>query len=387
MPGSFGPVRVIHIIPDLEIGGAETALYMLLSLLDRNGIEPSVVCLGDMGEIGRDIDALGVPVHTIGMRSGVSSLKKIRKLILLLNGLKPDIIQGWMYHGNLLATFASFFIHRRIPVLWNVRGPGTYLSRRFKNMSIYWLTSCFSRFPLRIINNSKASAETHERMLNYPSDRWVIIPNGFDTEVFKPNSASRDKLRFSLNLAPTATLIGHVARYDPMKDHSIFLTAAARLLMDGADVQFVMIGPDVDQNNGELVQMIRELGLWERVHLFGARRDLPFLMPGFDIGCLSSYGEGFPNVIGEMMSCGVPCVVTDVGDCAEMVGDTGKIVPSRDHVCLAAALKEMVDLGMEERCNLGIEARQRVIQKFSLEAVVRQYEQLYLQVSDEYGEH
>jgi glycosyltransferase involved in cell wall biosynthesis len=340
-----------------------------------------------MGEIGRDIDVLGVPVHTIGMRSGVSGLQKIRKLILLLNDLKPDIIQGWMYHGNLLATFASFFIHQRVPVLWNVRGPGIYLSRRFKKMSIYWLTSRFSRFPLKIINNSKASAEIHERMLNYPSDRWVIIPNGFDPDVFKPNSASRDKLRFSLDIAPTATLIGHVARYDPMKDHPIFLTAAARLVMGGANVHFVMIGPDVDQNNGELVQMISDLGLRERVHLFGARRDLPFLIPGFDIGCLSSYGEGFPNVIGEMMSSGVPCVVTDVGDCAELVGDTGKIVPSRDHVSLAAALKEMVDLGMEARRNLGIEARQRVIQKFSLKTVVKQYEQLYLQISEEYREH
>lgn len=387
IPDPRGPIRVTHIIPDLDIGGAETALYMMLRQMDKREIDSCVVCLGDRGEIGRDIEVLGVPVYSLGMRSGIVSLPKIKKLISLLKEFRPDTIQGWMYHGNLVATFSSFFLYRGKPVLWNVRGPGTSLSRSFKKWSIYWLTGQCSRFPVKIINNSRASADTHERRLGYPHDRWVLIPNGFDTYVFKPDKAARDKLRILLNLPLKTTLIGHVARYDPMKDHPNFLAAASCLALDGADVHFVMIGPGVDQNNADLVNMVAKYGLEERVHFLGARRDIPLLAPGFDIGCSSSYGEGFPNVIGEMMSCGVPCVVTDVGDCAWMVGNTGKIVPARDSFRLAAALKELIDFGMEARFKLGAEARQRVIQNFSLDVVVKKYEQLYIQTYQENKVH
>lgn len=378
-PDVQAPVRVAHVIPGLQVGGAETALYKLLSREHRSKVASTVICLGDRGEIGAAIEAAGVPVRYLGMGAGAMSMVKMGKLIALLRGLRPEVIQGWMYHGNLVATLSSSLLPQRPAVLWNVRGPGTDLSRRVGRRLVYWLTGRLSRTPTKIVNNSSASMRMHERLLRYPADRWVFIPNGFDMDTFKPDDNAPAAVRALLNIPSSAPLIGLVARYDPMKDHANFLTAAAELIRDGRNVHFVLIGGGVDEDNGDLVRMIGSCGLEGRVHLLGTRRDVCSLMPGFDIGSLCSYGEGFPNVVGEWMSCGVPCVVTDVGESAAIVGDTGRIVPPRDSRALAQAWRSLLDIPAEARRTLGRTARRRIEDRYSLETVTLQYERLYRQ--------
>jgi glycosyltransferase involved in cell wall biosynthesis len=172
-------------------------------------------------------------------------------------------------------------------------------------------------------------------------------------------------------------LVGRIGRYHHTKDHPTFLRAAALLLRDYPDTQFLLAGKDVDWNNREMRTLVQNLGLVERVHLLGERLDTPRLTAALDIATSSSHAEGFPNVIGEAMSCAVPCVVTDVGDSVWLVGNTGRAVPSQDPAALAAAWKGVIGLGPEGRSNLGAAARARVLRRFSLASVVEQYESLY----------
>nr|MBA3806397.1 glycosyltransferase [Acidobacteriota bacterium] len=214
--------------------------------------------------------------------------------------------------------------------------------------------------------------------IGYRTDKTLVIPNGFDTEMFAPSEEARRSVRSELGIAENTFLIGLIGRFHPMKGHSNFLRAAKRLREHYPDVQFVLSGKGVNWSNQYLCEMIQAMGLVERVHLLGERQDMPRITASLDIASSSSsYGEGFPNVIGEAMASAVPCVVTDVSDLPWVVGETGKVVPPRDAEALAAAWAELIELGAEGREALGAAARARVIQYFPLELVVAQYEDLY----------
>jgi glycosyltransferase involved in cell wall biosynthesis len=371
-------MRVVHIITSLHPHGAQMMLYKLLSRLDRKRFQTMVVSLRDRGQLGDKIAALDVPVHTIGMKSGAPTPAAVWRLIRTVKRFEPDLIQGWMYHGNLSAQIASAFAPARVPVLWNIRGTHCSLKdEKLATAATIWLGARLSGRPAKIINNSRASALAHQENLAYRADRWAIIPNGFETTLFTPSAEARLQLRAELGLAQDALLIGLVGRYDPMKDHANFLQAASLLRQSHPQVHFVLAGEDVDRDNERLLQMINSLALSTQVHLLGKRNDMPQLTAALDMATSSSFSEGFPNVIGEAMSCGVPCVVTDVGDSGWIVGETGRVVPPRDASALAGAWLELIEMGGEKRHALGMMARRRVVENFSLEMVVRQYEALY----------
>ncbi|MEH1970548.1 glycosyltransferase family 4 protein [Nostoc sp.] len=370
-------MKIIYIITGLSTGGAEVMLYKLLSRIDQERFSPVVISLMDRGTWGDRIANLGIPVYTIGMKQGKPKLVNIWQLINIIRQLKPDLIQGWMYHGNLAAQFARLFIFRQMSVLWNVRHslyaldlekPGTTI--------IIKLCAQFSNFPTKIIYNSQNSAKQHEKS-GYGIEKTCVIPNGFETEKFTPSAKARLSLRLELNTPENALLIGLIGRYHPIKDHFNFLQAAALLLNNYSNVQFVLAGNKVDWQNHILSELIHELGLVKQIHLLGERHDIHRLTAALDIASSSSSGEGFPNVIGEAMSCGVPCVVTDVGDSAWIVSDTGKVIPPSDPEALANAWKALIDIGKEGREALGKAARARVIECFSLDSIVAQYEALY----------
>jgi glycosyltransferase involved in cell wall biosynthesis len=211
----------------------------------------------------------------------------------------------------------------------------------------------------------------------------VVLPNGFDTIAFQPSEHARQTLRRALNVQPDAALVGLIGRYDPLKDHRNFLRAAALLKQRYPLMHVVLAGERLDASNKELEQVIRDFGLLNRVHLLGLRNDVNEVTAALDISVLSSSSEGFPNVVGEAMSCEIPCVVTDVGDCAWIVGDTGRIVPPHDSQRLAKAIGELLEVGPAGRAALGKRARERIVQEFSLDSVVRRYQDLYEEVAVE----
>ncbi len=231
--------------------------------------------------------------------------------------------------------------------------------------------------PTRIVCCSEASRQVHVG-LGYPPERMVMIPNGTDLATYRPDPLARLLVREELGIPHEAPLIGLVARFHPMKDHLTFIRAADLIQSERPEAHFLLCGDGVTWENRELATWIERVGLRSRFHLLGRRDDLPQLNSALDIASSSSYyGEAFPLVIGEAMACGVPCVVTDVGDSALIVGETGYIVPPQNPEALAAGWLRMLNQTPEARQALGKDARRRIEARFALKTVVRRYEHLY----------
>lgn len=375
-------MKLLFIITGLSTGGAEMMLYKLLDRINREQFDPFVISLTYEGEsqISQRISDSDIPIYLLNINSKKEILQAIWRLINLVRKIQPDIIQGWMYHANLAAQFASLLTFQSVPTVWNIRHSVYSLKyEKSTTATIIKLLAKMSSFPKNIIYVSHISAKQHEK-LGYQDSKSVVIPNGFDTEVFTPSINARNGLRRELGLTENAIVIGLIARYHPMKDHDNFLSAATLLLKKFPDIHFVLVGTGVKKENSGIVSLLSDFKLTDdpHFHFLGERQDISKITAGFDIASLvSAWGEGFPNVVGEAMSCGVPCVVTDVGDSAWIVGETGKVVPPKDPEKLAQVWQEMIELGQEKRSQLGTLARQRIIENFSLDAIVEQYEELY----------
>ncbi len=371
-------ILVCYLITGLNTGGAERMLYNLLSRSNRELFSPIVISLTDRGTFGDRIESLGIPVHSIGMKQGVPTLAAFQRLVQTIRCLEPDLIQGWMYHGNLAAFVAGLFLSRKVPIFWCIHFSISSLkSEKLLTRAVVRVGATISNFVSQNIFVSKNSKTQHEE-IGYSSTNSCVIPNATDTSVFKPSQSARLKFRTELGLPQETILIGVFARYNPMKDHANFLKAGKLLHQEFSQVHFVLAGSNVDEKNENLQNLIQDLEIASQVHLLGERQDIPYIASALDIFSLSSaYGEAFPLAIGEAMACGVPCAVTDVGDSAWIVGETGKVVPPKNPQLLANAFKELIDLGDRDREILGKAARERVINLFSLDSVVRQYENLY----------
>jgi glycosyltransferase involved in cell wall biosynthesis len=368
-------IKILHIITSLNVGGAETALYRLLSSMDKARFENQVVSLIHCGPVGEKIRALGIPVLSLDMHPGRPSPKALFGLLRYLRRNQPDIVQTWLYHADLLGALAAKILG--LPLLWNIRASNMDMSY-YRWLSNAVLRACvwLSGWPLGIIVNSKAGQEFHEH-LGYHSRRWIHIPNGIDTGQFKPAPAARIALRKELKLGPEVMLIGLVARFDPMKDHANFLQASSLLAVHSPGVHFVLAGNGVTPSDPFFGEYIERPELRGRLHLLGQRDDITMLTAALDMASSSSCGEGFPNTVAEAMSCGVPCVVTDAGDSAYLVGETGIVVPPKNPQALADGWQRMIALGAEGRKLLGEAARQRIQQHFEQQEITRRYERLY----------
>jgi glycosyltransferase involved in cell wall biosynthesis len=376
----------MYVISDLSIGGAEMMLYKLLTETDRTRFEPLVVSLMDRGSLRARIEALGIAVHTVGVRRRWPTPLGLWRLIRLTRRLKPDLIVGWMYHSSLAVQLAHMFTSWPASLLWSIHYSTSSLAEE-KRLTALVIRACayLSGLPGKIIFVSR-DGQTKHRQLGFSTENSCVIPNGIEVATFVPSSGARASVRSEFGLPDDALIIGMVSRYHPMKDYAGFLRAAAQVLKTHPETHFLLVGRDVDGDNQQLRRLIDELGIAHRTHLLGERHDIPRLAAALDIFSLSSYCESFPTVIGEAMACAVPCVVTDVGDAAWIVGDdTGRIVPPRDPGALARAWAEMIDLGGEGRAMLGRAALSRVSELFPLKSVVRRYEDLYEAVLDEHA--
>lgn len=378
---SSKPFKILHLITGLDMGGAEKMLYNVLCKTDRQQFNPTVLSLIDGGVWGNHISSLGIPVYPLGLKASTLTPAAVWRLFRIVSQLQPDLIQGWMYHGNLAAQATRISNLKSIPIIWNIRHSIYSLSyEKPSTAAVIKILALLSNLSDKIIYNSNISASQHKQ-LGYATTKTQIIPNGFDTEVFIPSAESRIKVRAELGLPNDTFLIGRISRYHPMKDFTNFLRAAGLLLKKYPEVHFVLAGSKVNWKNSNLTEIINELKIANNVHLLGEGQVIPCLTAALDIASTSScFGEAFPNVIGEAMSCGVPCAVTDVGDSAFILENTGKVVPPKDSEALANAWKELIDIGIDGRKALGKAARERIFTHFSLNSIVSQYEEVYKSV-------
>lgn len=370
----------IHIITGLNEGGAEAVLYRLCVHDTEN--HHVVVSLMDEGKYGPLLQAAGVEVHCLGMPRGRLTASGLMRLWRLLRQKRPDVVQTWMYHADLVGGAVARLAGVQA-VCWGIRNttlpPGT--SAR-GTILVARLCARLSRWvPRAIVSCSHEAVRVH-RALGYAARKFVVIPNGYDLARFAPDAAARQRLRAQWNVADETLLIGMVARFDPQKDHATLVAALARLARAGTPFCCVLAGTGIDDGNRNLRKGIDDAGLGQAIRLLGRRDDVPAVMNALDVHVLSSCGEAFPNVLAEALACGTPCVTTDVGDAALIVGNTGWVVPARDPDALAGAL---VEASAARRDVVAWVERQRaarahVALHFDIERMVQSYRELWQRV-------
>ena len=378
---------ICHIITGLDDGGAEAVLYRLSKHDHAN--HHHVVSLSGSGKYGPMLETLGISVTTLNMSPGRPSPFAFIRLVRLLRREKPDVVQTWMYHGDLFGGLAA-----RVPgirsVVWGIRHTTLEPSKSKKTTIVIakFLAKLSWWLPAKIVVCAQRAMDVHEA-LGYDRSKMRFIPNGYDLADFHPGLDPQGEFRASLVSDQSIPLIGTVGRFNPQKDHANLLDALVILRDRGVAFRCLLVGTGLDTSNPQIVEWIAQRELSDHVQLLGRRNDIPQIMNALDLHVLpSAFGEAFPNVVAEAMACGTPCVVTDLGDAAYIVGDTGWVVPPRD----AGALCEAIEAAIEELRDVkkasvrSLHVRQRIEQNFSIERMVDAYVEFWNEVMDKVEE-
>jgi len=374
-------VKIVHLIDDLSLSGTPQVLCKLLRSIDTQRFENIVITLTNSVELGPLIEHVGVPVHPLGMTAGKPSLSLQIRLARLLRRLQPDLLQTWLGDQNMLGAQLGKLLG--IKVIWNLRhapleAPET--SRQTQRARAQCVRC--SEIPEAMIVCSAKVQQAHVEM-GYCAKRWVEIPNGFDTTLFAPNPDSRAQIRAELGIEDEdVMLIGWIGRNIPVKDAGTLLAVARLVTRARPRAHFVLAGSGCLTSFPDFAGISAEPKLMPYMHLLGPRTDIAVVTAALDIATMTSLSEGFPNVIGEAMACGVPCVVTETaGEAPTLIGETGLLAPPHDPRAFADALLKMIDMGAEARRALGAQARERIIRQYTLPSVTAQYEALYQEIA------
>jgi len=373
--------KLLFVTTGLAYGGAETQLVHLATRLKSRGWKVGVVSLMPPKAYVEDLEAAGIPVFSLGIRRKFPDPRPILRLARIIRNWQPDIVHSHMVHANILARIVRPLV--RVPVLvctaHNIDEKGRKGSGRLREL-LYRLTDPLCDLTTQV---SQAGLERYVRIGAVPRHKIRYIPNGVDTERFKPNPEDRIKVQKELGVDGFIWLA--VGRFDPQKDYSNMLQAFARVIHKHPDTVLLIAGDGPLKKTME--NMARELGIEKQVKFLGIRRDIPQLMNAADAYVMSSSWEGMPIVLLEASATGLPIVATDVGGNREVVldGVTGFLVPPRNPEALAQAMLRMMDLSEEKRQEMGRAARKHVEENFSLDRVVDMWEALYSELLERKG--
>jgi len=376
-------MRVLHIIVGLDAGGAELMLKRLVEFaLSDSSQQHVVVSLSGYGTLGQQLEVSGIKVFTLDMTSAFQLPGILWRLTKLIRVQRPDIVQTWMYHADFLGGVAARLAGVK-RVIWGIRTTDVDSRNSRTTVLLRGICAVLSKFvPRLIVCAANASRRSHI-LAGYDAERMVVVPNGFDLSRFNVACSQRDTIREICGFDLAKVVIGYVGRFHQDKDQENFVCAAGLLAARHNNVCFLMVGRDLDGANVELREWILKTGYADRFILLGERADVPACLSSMDIFCLSSRTEGFPNVVGEAMATGLPCVVTDVGDAAFLVADTGIVVPKEDANALAIGMERLLALDLAERTHLGQLAKTRIFSEFSMQRSLERFTSLYQKLTDE----
>jgi glycosyltransferase involved in cell wall biosynthesis len=369
---------ILHIITGLENGGAEAVLFRLLTNDKQN--RHTVISMMGMGKYGPMLEQNGLQVFSLDMPKGKVTFKGIKLLWKLVGNIRPDIIQTWMYHADLIGGVIGRLRGIR-NIYWCIHN--STLVRGLTASNTLWVTRICATLsyvvPKKIISCATKAMEVNISQ-GYSAKKFCLVPNGYDLAHFKPDEEEGKKQRGKWQIAKSTFLIGMVARFDPQKDVLNLIRALNIMLEKGTDFHVVLVGSGMDTNNTMLNDWLNENGIENNVTLVGQHDDIPLVMNAIDLLVLSSkYGEAFPNVLCEAMACGTPCVATDVGDSAFIIGDTGWVVPPQSSQLLARSILEAEKAWADDEIWNAISenTRNRIQVNFGIQRMVEGYRQVW----------
>lgn len=373
--------RVLHIITDLGDGGAQSVLYSLCKA------DPStthiVVSMRASGKYGDILRKIGVRVELLEMSKLRPPFGAALKLYRLIKSSRPELVQTWMYHANMFGGLVARAAGAK-HICWGIFH--ATLSRqemRWSTRLVVRIGASLSRIvPGKIIICAEAAVAPHAA-IGYERSRLVVVPSGFDLKRFAPNPQKRNSFRKELGIADAVIVLGSVARMHPAKDHTSLLDALEKLVRVRTDVLLLLVGTRTD--GPEMAKEIRQRGLQGYVRALGPRYDVPEIMNGIDVHVMSSVTEGFPSVLCEAMSCGTPCVATDVGDARKIVGEDGWIVPAGDPQALSQALDVACQtVRGPHAAELSQRVRMSIEDRFTVEGMVSRYHTVWASMYEYY---
>lgn len=373
-------MKVLHIITGLNDGGAEASLYRLCNTDKLQ--QHSVISLMDLGKYGSLLEQSGISVVCLNMPRGRITIAGLFRLWHTIRNQKPDVVQTWMYHADLIGGVIAKLCGVKA-IFWGIHHSNlTHGTVKNSTRVIAKICAFLSKFiPNLIISCSQKSVFIHQS-LGYDKHKFRVIPNGYDLEQYSPNKTKALDLRTQWNISQNIPLIGMVARFDPQKDHRTLIKSLSFLKRSQKMFHCILVGSEMDVTNSDLLAWIKAEDVEENITLLGRRNDIPSVMNALDIHVLSSIGEAFPNVLAEAMACGTPCVTTDVGDAALIVGDTGWIVMPANALLLANELYVAINALREpESWSIRQQAtRERILNNFSLDKMIKSYHATWHQI-------
>lgn len=362
------PIRVLYVVPDLRVGGAERHVTTLMPHLDRGRFAPSVVCLGEEGALFPDLVAAGVPARALN-RTKRQAISALRDLITLMRHERPDVVITRGYNAEALGRIAAWATGVPNAIVW-VHNDGDIAPRgRVRTV----VDRVLDKRTAAYFGVARAQIRYLTNDLGYSRSKIKIIYNGVDPAAYDTGVDRRAAA--DVGIGDGDPVVGLVAALRPEKDHATFLRAA-RLVVDELPTARMLLVGDGPMR-GEIENLVAELGLTEHVILAGSRPDVPALLRAMDVVVLSSYSvECFPMALLEAMAAGRPAVCTAVGGVPELVvdGETGYLVPPKDPQSLARRLIEVLS-DPAARARMGAAARNRVETEFSLKASITAAEQ------------
>ncbi|WP_296949173.1 glycosyltransferase [uncultured Massilia sp.] len=366
--------HVVHIISGLKVGGAEMAMLRLIASSIGGSFQHSVVSLTPGGGMIERFAAAGIEVIQLDFKNRF--IRDFFRLISLLRAHPPQVVQTWMYHADLLGGIAARLAGIR-NVIWGIRTTDVTAGGSSKNAILRTVCARMSRIvPRVIVCAAEASLKSHAS-IGYAADRMTVIPNGFDFARLRANAEQREALRRECGFDDDAIVVGTLGRFNPAKDPENFVRAAGIIADSERNARFLMVGRDMMSVNTELVGWIARTGHADRFVLLGERSDVAICLSAMDVFCLTSRTEGFPNVLAEAMAMRLPCVTTDVGDAAVLLGGLGEVVPRENSEVLAEAVLRMTKSPESERRHLGEQASGRVNAEFSMKRMRERFEVIY----------
>lgn len=373
----MSPRSILFLSTGLERGGAETLLLRILERLDRRRFKPAVLALGGETAYAAELRARGEQLFCAGL-SPANSWRALAIIRRAVKDTQPQLIQGWMYHGNLAAGFCGELL--RVPYWFGVHN-SLYnpALEKLHTRGVIRAGAWLSRRAAGVIYCGDQCRLQHEQ-LGYCRPKGVVISNGFDTERFRFDSQERSAVRAMLGIPDSAKVVGHISRFHPQKDPETFARALAIMQRRDSALHCIALGKGIAPGNAELQRLLEAAGVDPaRVHLLGEQDRVERFLSAVDCLMQSACSEAFPLAPGEAMSCGRPCAATDVGDTRQLLGESGIVVPPGEPAQLADAALALLreeEPAAEQRRRA---ARARIEQKFSFQIMVERYQDCWEQ--------